>query len=140
MQWIRALLSLTQNERDARQSNTRFEMRCHYPKGALELSTCERQRSPLKSVPSVATKWKFFPPMLKCNAASADLLSLTTLIRALDGVYILKSAANPTAQEKLKKRIRRLFHRYKQLCTAVHERITAILPFQGVLRFDADQL
>ena len=104
LQQMRALLPLTQNERDARQNNIRFEMKDHCLNGALELPTCERQRSLLKSVPSVATKWKFFPPTLTCNAANADLLSLTTLIRAPDGVYIPKSAGNLTSQEKLKKR------------------------------------
>jgi len=114
-------LPLTQNERDARQNNIRFEMKDHCLKGALELPTCERQRSLLKSVPSVATKWNFFPPTLTCNAANAGLLSLTTLIRAPDGVYIPKSAGDPTSQEKLKKRRGTLLGRYKQLRAAVIE-------------------
>ena len=125
-------LPLTQNERDARQSNTLFEMKDHYPKGALDMSSFERQRSLLKSVPSAATKWKFFPPMLRCNAASVNLLSLTALIRAPDGVYIPKSVGNPTSREKLKKKGGKLLRRYKQLCTVVHERMTTVLPFQGV--------
>jgi hypothetical protein len=101
---MRAIVPLTQNERDARQNNIRFEMKDYRLNGALELPTCERQRSLLKSVRSVETKWKFFPPTLTCNAANAGSLSLTTLIRAPDGAYIPKSVGNPTSREKLKKR------------------------------------